>query len=257
MALYDGIGRSYAATRAADTRIVDRLAALLNLPQDAYVCDVGAGSGNYANALAARGYRMVAIEPSVTMRVQAQPHPRVTWAVGVAEQLPLADGAAAGVVSTLASHHFADLDRAFREFARVCPKGPVVLFTMDPRRRPITWIETYFPQVREIDLASFQSVEALLKLGRASLGRDGGVEPFHLPPDLADNFLFAPWNRPEVFLDPTFRANTSGFARSDREQVARGLVRLEQDLRSGVWDARHGPLRARSAFDAGFCFVHF
>jgi SAM-dependent methyltransferase len=257
VSLYDEIGQSYATTRAADVRIVERLVALLDLLPGAVVCDVGAGSGNYANALAARGYQILAVEPSVAMRSQARPHPLVTWAAGVAEDLPLDDGAAAGLVSTLASHHFTDLERAFREIARVCPSGPVVLFTLDPRRRPLTWIETYFPQIREIDMASFQAAEAVLELGSAALGRDGAIEPFDLPPDLADNFLFAPWNRPEVMLDATFRANTSGFARSDPSNVARGLERLERDLRTGSWDTRYGNLRTASAYDAGFCFVHF
>lgn len=255
--LYDQIGRSYAATRAADPRIVDRLLALLDLPVGALVCDVGAGSGNYANALAKRGYRVRAVEPSATMRDQAPPHPLVEWSAGVAEDLPLADGAVAGVVSTLASHHFVDLARAFQEMARICPRGPVVFFTLDPRRRPVTWIETYFPQIRELDLGSFQAAETLLDLGRAALGRDGAIEPFDLPPDLADNFLFAPWNRPEVFLDATFRANTSGFARSEPAEISRGLATLERDLRTGAWDALHGRLRSAHAYDAGFCFVHF
>lgn len=257
MALYDRIGRSYDATRTADWRIVERLLALLDLPTNARICDIGAGSANYSNAIAEKGYDVSAVEPSPIMREQARPHRRVTMSAGVAEHLPLDSGEVDGVISTLASHHFSDLARAFHEIARVCPSGPVVFFTLDPRRRPITWIETYFPQLREIDLRAFQPAEALVELGGAALGRTGAVAPFHLPPDLTDNFLFAPWNRPEVFFDGTFRANTSGFARSDPARIAEGLARLKKDLQAGVWDAQYGQLRTASSFDAGFCFVHF
>ena len=47
------------------------LVRLLDLPADASIADIGAGTGNYANALAAAGYRVQAIEPSATMRAQA------------------------------------------------------------------------------------------------------------------------------------------------------------------------------------------
>src|SRR6266436_6678041 len=71
---YDEIGRGYTSTRAADARIVLRLIDLLGLSAGVTICDVGAGSGNYANALADRGYRILAVEPSATMARQARPH---------------------------------------------------------------------------------------------------------------------------------------------------------------------------------------
>jgi SAM-dependent methyltransferase len=71
---YDRIGRGYSRHRAADPRIVGRLAQLLGPPENGAVVDVGAGTGNYA-ALAGRGYRVVAVEPSATMRDQAERSP--------------------------------------------------------------------------------------------------------------------------------------------------------------------------------------
>jgi cyclopropane fatty-acyl-phospholipid synthase-like methyltransferase len=49
-ALYDQIGQSYRATRAADPRIVDRLVALLKLPPGATLCDIGSSAGWVARA---------------------------------------------------------------------------------------------------------------------------------------------------------------------------------------------------------------
>ena len=65
---YDRIGRGYSRHRAADPRIVGRLAQMLGSPRDGAVVDVGAGTGNYATALAGLGYRVVGVEPSATMR---------------------------------------------------------------------------------------------------------------------------------------------------------------------------------------------
>lgn len=78
MPLYDRIGHAYAGTRAADPRIVDRLEARLALPPGAVVADLGAGTGTYTNALAERGFCMVAVESSAVMRGQATAHPNVT-----------------------------------------------------------------------------------------------------------------------------------------------------------------------------------
>lgn len=50
--IYNTIGHHYRTHRAADRRIVNQIIALMAVPQGSVVCDVGAGAGNYANALA-------------------------------------------------------------------------------------------------------------------------------------------------------------------------------------------------------------
>ena len=52
---YDTIGKDYNQNRRADGRLVDRIAGLLDLPAGAVIADIGAGTGNYAAALADRG----------------------------------------------------------------------------------------------------------------------------------------------------------------------------------------------------------
>ena len=41
------------------------------------VLDIGAGTGSYTQVLAEHGYRVIAVEPSITMRQQAIAHPSV------------------------------------------------------------------------------------------------------------------------------------------------------------------------------------
>jgi ubiquinone/menaquinone biosynthesis C-methylase UbiE len=79
---------------------------MLGPPENGAVVDVGAGTGNYAAALAGRGYQVVAVEPSATMRDQAENVPGVRWVDAMAEQLSLPNGCAGGVVCVLALHHF-------------------------------------------------------------------------------------------------------------------------------------------------------
>jgi ubiquinone/menaquinone biosynthesis C-methylase UbiE len=256
-ALYDQIGQSYRATRAADPRIVDRLVALLKLPPGATLCDIGAGSGNYTNALAARGFAMLAVEPSAVMRRQAKPQAGVRWLEGVAERLPLGDGAADGVVCTLAAHHFTCLATAVREMNRVSPAGPHLFFTFDPYAGEPGWFEAYFPEICKKDFRLFPASADVLRIVAEATGRTGVVEPFPLPADLIDQFMYAPWRRPETYLDPTFRQNTSGFASADPVIIEQRLGVLRDDLASGTWDVRYGALRQRASFDAGFRFVLF
>src|SRR5262245_672687 len=108
MTLYDRVGRRYTSTRQADPRIVEAVVRLLGLPPGAVVADLGAGTGNYSRALAELGYRVKAIEPSVVMREQAETHPGVEFIAGTAEEIPLADGSADGLINLLSFHHYAD-----------------------------------------------------------------------------------------------------------------------------------------------------
>lgn len=254
-AIYDSIGRSYSRSRQADPRIVARISALLSLPHGARIADIGAGTGNYSNGLANVGFQVNAVEPSAEMRVQAKAHTGVLWFEGTAEALPLPDDSVDGVVSTLASHHFTSLPRAAREMYRICPKGHIVIFTMDPRESDDLWFSDYFPEIRQRDFEIFAPVDELAAVLVDMKGWQTAISPFLLPHDLIDHFMYAGWSRPELYLDETFRANTSGFALADPAVVEEGLARLQNDLESGTWDKKHGHLRQKDAFDAGFRFI--
>src|SRR5688500_17328808 len=124
MPLYDTIGTGYAQSRPADARIVTGLCAALGLPRGATLLDVGAGTAKYARAMAERGFRVLAIEPSEVMRAQSVPHPQVEMIAASAENIPCGPGSAAGAFVVLALHHFADRRRALAEIARVVGPGP-------------------------------------------------------------------------------------------------------------------------------------
>jgi ubiquinone/menaquinone biosynthesis C-methylase UbiE len=253
--VYDRIGQSYVASRAADPRIVAELKRLLDLPAGASIADIGAGTGNYANALAAEGYRVEAIEPSATMRAQAAAHPNVAWHDGTAEAIPLPDRSVDGCIVVLAIHHFPALKSALGEMWRIAAGGPIVLFTFDPREGRPFWFGEYFPEIQAQDFAIFPPIAEIVAALAEQAVDPPRVTAFPLPDDLRDLVMLAGWNRPELCFDPTFRANTSGFAKADPEIVERSLARLRDDLASGAWDARHGDLRKMRSFDAGYLFV--
>ena len=161
--VYDSIGVGYTQHRQADERIVDALYSLLNLPPDSVVADIGAGTGNYSIALANKGYRIKAIEPSTAMRIQSLETDRVEWVSGYAENIPLDTASVDGVVVVLAIHHFTSINVAANEMHRICPKGPVVIFTTDPRESEEFWYADYFPEICKQDYQSFPPIDIVIQ----------------------------------------------------------------------------------------------
>ena len=252
---YNTIGQRYSDTRRPDSRIVEAILRLLALPRRSQIADIGAGTGNYSNALADRGFRVHAVEPSSVMRDQATPHPQVQWLAGVAEALPLRDGQADAVVSTLAIHHFSDLRRSMREMGRVAGTGPLVLFTFDYSVIERPWQADYFPSLWEEMARPLPPLEEIAEWIGEDTRRLVEVVPFALPADLTDLFMLAPWRRPHLYLDARVRGGISTFAMADEKDVEAGLERLREELGNGKWDAKHGWVREREEFDAGYRFV--
>jgi len=254
---YDSIGITYNRTRAADPRITAFIRELLDLPQDSIIADIGAGTGNYSQALTRLGYKMIAVEPSEEMRKQALPNIEITWVPGFAESLPLADNLVQGVIVILALHHFKDAGKAFLELARICPSGPVVVLTMDPRLSEEFWLHAYFPEIYQQVKSVFPPLQDIIDLGTGCSGWSNIVRKFPLPCDLVDRVMYSGWNRPEVYLDEQMRQNTSGFALASADSVLRGVEKLQSDLQTGEWDRKYSFLRKLDSYDIGFRFIRF
>ena len=256
-ATYNIIGKSYNTNRTADKRVLKTIIDLLALPTGQSIVDIGAGTGNYANALADLGYKVFAIEPSEIMREQAVPNGNITWIPGLAEFLPLRDASVDGAVIVLAIHHFSDIRVAAKEVARVCLAGPLVVLTMDPRESEEFWFYDYFPEIGQSVLNSFPPLKEVINIFSGLKHWSTQAIKFPLPSDLADKNMCAGWNRPEIYLDPLVRQNTSGFALASPSVVQRGINLLGDDLQSGKWDRLNGHLRRQESFDAGFRFLLF
>jgi ubiquinone/menaquinone biosynthesis C-methylase UbiE len=256
MALYDVIGKAYAQTRKSDLRITEKLLEILASSQASTIADIGAGTGSYANALAERGYRVFAIEPSKTMRSQAIVHPAITWIDGYAENLPLPDQSVDAAIVMLAFHHFPDYRQALSEIHRVVGNGQMIFFTCDPRIISNFWLTEYFPSfIRDVE-STFLPISKLVEEIQIITDSVVNVIPFPLPNDLLDSFAAVGWARPELYLDSDIRNGISSFSKIDDNELNSGLSRLDEDLERGKWDRKYGHLRQQSQYDVGYCFVH-
>ncbi len=252
---YDTIGKTYTATRHADPRITARLIELLALDPDARLIDIGAGTGNYSNALARAGYRVIAVEPSPVMRRQTESHARVHWCAGIAERLPFPDRAFDGAVMTLCLHHIGDWRQGIAEALRVSQGGPLVVFAFDPRCKTKSWLFDYFPKFAEIERTYRPTMEQLQGFAQAELAASIERFPFPLPKDLEDHFAGADWARPEAYLESRFRCGISSFARLGEEELDRGVEQLRKDLYDGSWQLKYGQLMEQDCHDQGYLFL--
>ncbi len=188
---------------------------------------------------------------------QASYHDNVYWLPGFAESIPLADDSTDGVIIVLALHHFSNLVKTARELCRICPDGPVVIFTMDSREGEKFWFYDYFPEIARQVKQVFPPLKEVIRLFCETTGWSAVVKPFPLPSDLTDRFMCSGWHKPEVYFDKQFRDNTSGFALASPVAVKKGLALLQSDLSNGTWDKNYGLLREKISFDAGYRFIKF
>lgn len=115
--------QAYAAARPTyPAALLDRLIAHVGVGPGDPVTDLGAGTGISAGLLAARGFKVTAVEPNPAMREHAQEHPNTAWLDGTFEHAPLADASQAWVVAAQA-FHWADPTRALPEMRRILRPG--------------------------------------------------------------------------------------------------------------------------------------
>jgi SAM-dependent methyltransferase len=236
---YDVIGRTYTATRGTDPRIASAIWDALGDART--VVNVGAGAGSYEPS----DRDVTAVEPSEVMIAQRLPGSAPVLQ-GSAEELPFEDGSFDAAMAVLTLHHWTDWRAGLQELQRVARR--VVVLSWDPSFAGRLWISAeYFPELIDEDVRSFPSLA-----DQAAAVRATRVTPVLIPHDCRDGFYGAHWRRPEAYLDPAVRAGISTLAKRTPEELAAGLARLEDDLRSGAWAQRHRDLLALEELDLGY-----
>src|SRR5262252_1165643 len=119
------------------------------------ILDLGCGTGRFSEGLAARfDGDVIGLDPSVKMLQLArkkQHDPRVHYALGRAESIPLQPESVDLVFISMSLHHFGDRTAAARECRRVLSQtGSVVLRTVTRERIPSYPYVPFFASSRRL-----------------------------------------------------------------------------------------------------------
>jgi ubiquinone/menaquinone biosynthesis C-methylase UbiE len=110
----------------AGDRDLDLLVEHLQVQPGQMVLDIATGTGFTAFALAARGARVVGLDLTPAMLLEARrlsPGPAISWIAGDAEALPFAAASFDAITVRRAPHHFPHLRQALLEMQRVVRLG--------------------------------------------------------------------------------------------------------------------------------------
>jgi ubiquinone/menaquinone biosynthesis C-methylase UbiE len=121
----------------------------LGNPTDLIVADVGAGTGISSRLLAEHGLQVWAIEPNESMQQVADPHPRVTFLTGTAEQTGLLDQSV-DLVTCFQAFHWFDPAQALPELRRILkPSGRLAVIWND-RDRSAPFTQSYSQIIQQV-----------------------------------------------------------------------------------------------------------
>ncbi|MCB9046672.1 MAG: methyltransferase domain-containing protein [Chitinophagales bacterium] len=234
--IYNTIGVNYNKTRTADAYIAGRLYALMAPIHEGNYVDIGCGTGNYLKAMTEKGLHMTGVEPSEVMIEKARVNnPGTTFIHAKAEHIPLPDNSFEGGMGTFTVHHWDSIEKGFSEIYRILKPGAnFVLLSFTPEQLMHYWLCHYFPVTMKNSSEVVLSIDEMTELFTSCGFTDIQTEKYFVHEGLTDHFLFSNKYKPEQYLIPEIRNGASSFTvYADQPEVDRGLIALEEDIRSG------------------------
>ncbi len=235
--LYEQIGAGYAGARRTEPRIAERIWRALGDAES--VLNVGAGAGSYEP----RDRKVLAVEPSRSMRVQRPPG-AAPCIDARAEALPFPDRSFDVAMAVLSDQHWSDPIAGLREMCRVARR--VVVFQWDDAESQRFWL------IRDYLRSEYHALMAgapTLSERAAAIG--ARMEPVAIPWDVVDGFFHAYWRRPHAYLQEPVRRGSSVWARVGRATEQRVIAELGRDLENGAWEQRNAELLELESIDLG------
>jgi len=245
--------QEYFEYRKPDHRIVDYFLALLNLPKESKIADIGAGYGKYSSYLAQLGFNVIAIEPSVEMADLWKQTDGVKWVSAYADNIPLEDNAVDASILILSVHHFTEFEKSIGEINRIT-KNKILIMTFDPEVYTNFWMFDYIPELRKY-FDCLIKFDVLKKKLMEICGRPAADFVFMVPEDCCDFFFSTAWKRPELYFIEEVRKAMSPFSVANNQSIKRGLMQLENDLNSGAFSKKYNSILEKNELDTGCRFV--
>jgi len=223
------VAAAYADHRGiADETFMDEVARSLGAPSG-LVADIGAGTGTPATALAARGYDVIAVEPSPAMIAEGiRRCPDVAFVRGVAEDLPLPDTSCDGVLLLYVLHHTEDPEAVLAEARRVArPAGRVIVVSGSHDCARQRLFSSYFP-ILAPDLPDAEEISIYARAAGLRLTGVRAVEHWVYPNRTID----------DAYIRMVSTEMFAALRRLHEAEFAEGLSRLRADLGQPLPPAR-------------------
>lgn len=249
MAVYGAkTAAAYRRRRRADPQITALLAAGLRLTGNGHYLDIGCGTGNYMQALAAGGGGWTGLDPSTDMLRGLTPNRRQRAICGRAETLPFAAQSFDGAIGILALHHFTDIDAALREAARILKrKARLAIFTPTREQAEAFWLADYLPDMMARDACALPRLSDIKAAFESAGFKPPAPQVFHVTKTTQDRFFYCGDGQPEIYLAAENRAAMSPFRLAQSAELQHGLARLSADIDSGAWHKKRQEEKSRNA----------
>ncbi len=210
------------------------------------VLNIGAGAGSYEPS----DRYVIAVEPSLTMRMQRLDLQKSPALNATSDHLPFDDQSFDAATAFLTIHHWPDIKKGLDELRRVV-RNQIIIMTFDPDALDDFWNAAYFPEVIDVEKQRYPTIEELARM----LGDKTEVQKIPVPLNCVDGFQEAFYGRPEAFLEKEVRHAMSAWGFIPADQQEQMVKRLADDLRSGEWDRKYGHLRTQPEFSGALRLV--
>jgi len=230
LANYANQARAYDKTRGASPSVLAPLREALAGAPGRTLLDIGGGTGNYSQALAAEGWRPLVLDRSPEMLAHAEAKGLATMRAE-ATALPFMAESFDAAMLVAMIHHVDSPAEALSEARRILrPGGRLALMAFTREDMESLWCMDYFPSscewMRQTHLPLAQLLEWVPGATCAAVAYE----------DLVDGSMAALLGQPELLLDAARRSQTSFFERMERdhpEDLNSGLLRIAEEVREG------------------------
>jgi ubiquinone/menaquinone biosynthesis C-methylase UbiE len=231
---YGRLAARYDLSRRAEPAIADALGDALAKMRARSVLEIGAGTGNYTDALEVRGFNVIALDRCVEMAQLGRPKTHARWIVGDAAKLPLRNACVDSAACVNVLHHLEDLSAALAELRRVVRLGAALQAVVRENLETL-WYRHYFPEIDSILLPIHPPLgKAITAMLRTDFVRVSATPILYS--GTGDLTFESARGSPRLLFDQCFRESTSGFRRLGRDAIERGLAALSNDLDSGAFE---------------------
>lgn len=251
---YDEQARTYDRTRGASPTVLRAITGAIGPAAGRSLLDLAGGTGNYSQALMARGYRVTVVDANASMLANADRKlgPGHVVRADVAA-LPFGGRSFDTAVMVNAMHLLDDPLAALRQAKRVLRGGPLAVTAFTKENLAALFVYGYFGLEHPITPRP-PAAEVLAQFREAGFS-DVTAEPY-VYTDTADGSLNALHTNAMHLAGPAYLRNTSFWHRLDEETRRTGLEALARDLRSGVLERRvHEAYRTAATTGHGTLFT--